>query len=102
MNILKTEISEVLIIEPKLFGDSRGFFTELYQADRYDKHGIPGAICSGQFLTIGARRLAGAAYSEPKSAGKAGHCGARGRDRRGGRCPNWQSKLRSTRQGRIE
>lgn len=40
MNILETEIPGVLIIEPKIFGDNRGFFTELYHTDRYAKHGI--------------------------------------------------------------
>ena len=30
MNIIKTEIRDVLIIEPRLFGDARGFFFESY------------------------------------------------------------------------
>lgn len=30
MNILETEIPDVLIIEPKVFGDDRGFFYESY------------------------------------------------------------------------
>ncbi len=30
MNIVKTNIPEVLILEPKVFGDSRGFFFESY------------------------------------------------------------------------
>ncbi len=40
MNVTKTAIPGVLIIEPKVFGDSRGFFTELYQMDRYAANGI--------------------------------------------------------------
>src|SRR3569832_471859 len=40
MNVIKTAIPEVLIIEPKLFGDSRGFFLETYQHARYAEHGI--------------------------------------------------------------
>jgi dTDP-4-dehydrorhamnose 3,5-epimerase len=35
MNVTETAIPGVVIIEPKLFGDSRGFFMELYQEDRY-------------------------------------------------------------------
>lgn len=31
---------EVLIIEPKVFTDSRGFFLETYQEQRYSHHGI--------------------------------------------------------------
>jgi dTDP-4-dehydrorhamnose 3,5-epimerase len=40
MNVIKTEIPGILIIKPKLFGDSRGFFTELYHAERYTDHGF--------------------------------------------------------------
>ncbi len=31
MNIIKTEIPDVLLLEPKVFGDARGFFMETYQ-----------------------------------------------------------------------
>jgi dTDP-4-dehydrorhamnose 3,5-epimerase len=41
MNIKETELSEVLIIEPKVFGDERGFFVETYSEARYKKSGIP-------------------------------------------------------------
>jgi dTDP-4-dehydrorhamnose 3,5-epimerase len=40
MNVIHTEIPEVLIIEPTLFGDRRGFFLETYQLPRYAEHGI--------------------------------------------------------------
>ncbi|HEY1291368.1 MAG TPA: dTDP-4-dehydrorhamnose 3,5-epimerase family protein, partial [Burkholderiales bacterium] len=30
MKIIRTEIPEVLILEPKVFGDERGFFLESY------------------------------------------------------------------------
>lgn len=40
MNIVRTELPEVIIIEPKLFGDQRGFFLETYQFPRYVEHGI--------------------------------------------------------------
>ncbi len=32
MNIIKTEIQDLLIIEPKVFGDERGFFFESFNA----------------------------------------------------------------------
>lgn len=35
MNVIKTNISDVVIIEPKVFGDERGFFLETFQAERY-------------------------------------------------------------------
>ena len=40
MNVIATELPEVLIIEPKLFGDQRGFFLETYQSQRYVEAGI--------------------------------------------------------------
>ena len=33
MNIINTEIPEVLILEPKVFGDERGFFMETFRED---------------------------------------------------------------------
>jgi dTDP-4-dehydrorhamnose 3,5-epimerase len=40
MNVIATDIPEVLIIEPNLFGDQRGFFLETYQFRRYAEFGI--------------------------------------------------------------
>lgn len=40
MNVIKTKISDLLIIEPKVFGDERGFFYETYQDARYKAVGI--------------------------------------------------------------
>ncbi|KKK88897.1 hypothetical protein LCGC14_2738560, partial [marine sediment metagenome] len=35
MKIIDTEILEVKIIEPKVFGDERGFFLETFQTKKY-------------------------------------------------------------------
>jgi len=40
MNVIETKLPGVLIVEPKVFGDQRGFFKETYQADRYAEFGI--------------------------------------------------------------
>lgn len=40
MKIIETKIKDLLIIEPKVFGDDRGFFYETFQAERYKKAGI--------------------------------------------------------------
>jgi dTDP-4-dehydrorhamnose 3,5-epimerase len=40
MNVLTTPLKGVLIIEPKVFGDNRGFFTETYHRKRYQRFGI--------------------------------------------------------------
>jgi len=35
MNVIQTKIPEVLIIEPKIFGDERGFFFESYNKNKF-------------------------------------------------------------------
>ena len=40
MKVVKTRLPGVLVIEPSLFGDERGFFKETYQAERYREAGI--------------------------------------------------------------
>jgi len=40
MNVIQTHLPGVLIIEPKVFGDERGFFVECYQEPRYRDVGI--------------------------------------------------------------
>ena len=39
-NFIKTEIPEVQIIEPTVFGDDRGYFMETYQIDEFAAAGI--------------------------------------------------------------
>ncbi|MBR1153682.1 dTDP-4-dehydrorhamnose 3,5-epimerase [Bradyrhizobium sp. JYMT SZCCT0428] len=40
MRIIPTELPEVVIVEPQVFGDARGFFMESYRLDRYADQGI--------------------------------------------------------------
>ncbi len=40
MNVLHTPISDVFLIQPKVWGDSRGYFLETWQKDRYAHIGI--------------------------------------------------------------
>ena len=42
MRVVSTAIPEVLILEPDVHTDGRGFFLETYHADRYRENGIPG------------------------------------------------------------
>ena len=50
MNIIKTAIDGVLIIEPKVFGDARGYFFESFSQREFDEKvapiwGIPSTLC---------------------------------------------------------
>lgn len=40
MNVIETVLPGVLIVEPKVFGDQRGFFLETFQVERYREAGI--------------------------------------------------------------
>ncbi|MCM3194144.1 dTDP-4-dehydrorhamnose 3,5-epimerase [Priestia megaterium] len=40
MNIIKTKFEDAVLIEPKVFGDHRGFFTESYNKEMFQQNGI--------------------------------------------------------------
>ena len=40
MNIIKTDLEGVLILEPKVFGDSRGYFFESWRKEEFEQAGI--------------------------------------------------------------
>ena len=42
MRVVESEIAGVLVIEPDVLTDGRGFFIETYQAERYSRYGIEG------------------------------------------------------------
>ncbi len=70
MQIKPTEIPDVLIIEPRVFRDERGFNLETYQAKRYAEAGIPD--CFVQDNHSGSRQgsLRGLHYQIRQSQGK--------------------------------
>jgi dTDP-4-dehydrorhamnose 3,5-epimerase len=41
MEVRKTEIPGVVVIQPRVFGDKRGLFKETYQSRRYHEAGLP-------------------------------------------------------------
>lgn len=40
MKIIETPLKDAVIIEPKIFGDERGYFFEVYQKKRYQELGF--------------------------------------------------------------
>ena len=42
MTVRETSVPGLLVIEPRVFEDARGFFLERYHAGRYAEAGIPG------------------------------------------------------------
>jgi dTDP-4-dehydrorhamnose 3,5-epimerase len=70
MNIIQTQIPEVLIIEPKVFGDQRGFFCETYQSDRYAACGITGPFVQDNVSRSARGVLRGLHLQNPRTQGK--------------------------------
>lgn len=42
MKIVQTPLADLLVMEPRVFGDERGFFIETWQRERYREAGIDG------------------------------------------------------------
>ena len=42
MRVVPTDLPGVVVIEPEVHADGRGFFLETYHAERYEQHGVRG------------------------------------------------------------
>lgn len=70
MNIVETNLPEVLIVEPEAYGDSRGFLFEAFHADRYAAQGLPTAFVQDNISQSRQRVLRGLHLQNPKGQGK--------------------------------
>ncbi len=70
MKVIPTELPEVLIIEPTVHGDARGFFQETYHADRYAELGIRLPFVQDNHSRSGAGILRGLHYQLKHPQGK--------------------------------
>ena len=70
MKVIETSIPEVLLIEPKVFGDQRGFFIESWQAKRYTEAGIPGPFVQDNLSFSQKGVLRGLHFQNPNTQGK--------------------------------
>ncbi len=70
MKIVETALAGVLVIEPRVFADERGFFLETYQAERYGAHGVATTFVQDNFSRSTRGTLRGLHFQEPKGQGK--------------------------------
>ena len=70
MNVVATALPGVLIIEPKIFGDARGFFMETFQAARYAEAGIAGPFVQDNLSRSAYGVLRGLHLQNPGPQGK--------------------------------
>ncbi len=70
MNVVATELEGVLVIEPRVFADPRGFFFESYHADRYAAAGLPARFVQDNHSCSAPRTLRGLHYQLRRPQGK--------------------------------
>jgi dTDP-4-dehydrorhamnose 3,5-epimerase len=70
MRVITTDLPGVLIIEPKIFGDSRGCFLESWNRARYHEVGLPEVFVQDNISQSSRGVLRGLHFQEPKAQGK--------------------------------
>lgn len=70
MNVVPTDIEDVLIIEPKVFGDTRGFFMETWSRQRYAQAGLDVDFVQDNVSFSSRGVLRGLHYQHPQGQGK--------------------------------
>jgi dTDP-4-dehydrorhamnose 3,5-epimerase len=70
MQCFRTNLSGVLLIEPQVFGDSRGFFMETWNSKRYAELGIPEHFVQDNASYSARGVLRGLHFQNPNGQGK--------------------------------
>jgi len=70
MQITQTNLNGVLIIEPRIFSDGRGFFFESYHRERYRQYGIRNDFVQDNLSYSMKDTLRGLHYQNPHSQAK--------------------------------
>ncbi|WZO99984.1 dTDP-4-dehydrorhamnose 3,5-epimerase [Isosphaeraceae bacterium EP7] len=71
MNIQKTELPGVVLIEPRIFRDDRGYFVETWQQERYAAEaGLPERFVQDNLSSSTKGVLRGLHYQHPRGQGK--------------------------------
>lgn len=70
MKVIPCEIPDLLVIEPQVFGDARGFFLESWNRPRYRAAGIDGDFVQDNFSFSRRGILRGLHYQKPATQGK--------------------------------
>ena len=74
MNVTETRLRGVLIIEPQVFGDERGFFKETFQTERYREIGIDLPFVQDNFSRSQKGVLRGLHFQKTRPQGKLVSC----------------------------
>jgi dTDP-4-dehydrorhamnose 3,5-epimerase len=70
VNTVATPLPGVLLIEPRVFGDDRGFFLETFHSERYRSAGVPLPFVQDNWSRSAKGTLRGLHFQEPRAQGK--------------------------------
>jgi dTDP-4-dehydrorhamnose 3,5-epimerase len=70
LKITPTALAEVLVVEPRVFADDRGFFLETFSAQRYADAGIPTTFAQDNLSRSVRGTLRGLHFQQPNAQGK--------------------------------
>ena len=74
MRFLETELPGVILIEPRVYRDERGFFLEYYHEARYRENGIPASFVQDNHSRSSRGTLRGLHAQSPNPQGKLVRC----------------------------
>ena len=69
MNVDATPLPGVLLITPRVFSDTRGFFLETFHAEKYAVHGVPGPFVQDNWSHSVKDTLRGLHFQNPNAQG---------------------------------
>jgi dTDP-4-dehydrorhamnose 3,5-epimerase len=70
MKVIQTTLPGVVIVEPRVFADSRGFFMQTYQQEQYAAAGIDCSFVQDNLSLSSRHTLRGLHYQEPHGQAK--------------------------------
>ena len=70
MNVDTTPLPGLLLITPRVFSDTRGFFLETFHAEKYGAHGISGPFLQDNWSHSARDTLRGLHFQNPNAQGK--------------------------------
>ncbi|MBF6022724.1 dTDP-4-dehydrorhamnose 3,5-epimerase [Lysobacter niastensis] len=70
MKIIETDLPGCVVVEPRVFGDARGFFFESFNSDKLAEHGLQPKFVQGNVSSSVRGVLRGLHYQWPNPQGK--------------------------------
>jgi dTDP-4-dehydrorhamnose 3,5-epimerase len=74
LKVTETSLPGVLLLEPRVLGDARGFFMETYHAERFRELGIDATFVQDNYSRSARGVVRGLHYQEPNPQGKLVRC----------------------------